>query len=185
MHVNLLCACWHLEAMKGLSSLTSCRLLILSRLSSSLIWAQLTLLVPTWGTRSPSFQDGTPIHRVRAHSLTEIRNKNRAPSTIEPEHEIQTKMAETGQLKQDAYDDEQDSQDMGTREGQPKQDRTKRQDGTARIGQCSQEVQPEKDKITDLYTSLYHSIFLSLSIRKCRMIIPDQVISLLKKGVLR
>jgi hypothetical protein len=30
MHVNLLCACWHLEAMKGSSSLTSCRLLILS-----------------------------------------------------------------------------------------------------------------------------------------------------------
>jgi hypothetical protein len=63
-------------------------------------------------------------------------------------------MAETGQLKQDAYDDEQDSQDMGTREGQPKQDRTTSQGGTARIGQRSQEVQPEKDKITDLYTYL-------------------------------
>jgi hypothetical protein len=74
MHVNLLCACSHLEAMKGSSSLTSCRLLILSRLSSSLIWAQLTLLVPAWGTRSPSLQDGAPIHRVRAHSLTGIRN---------------------------------------------------------------------------------------------------------------
>jgi hypothetical protein len=66
MHVNLLCACWHLEAMKGSSSLTSCCLLILSRLSSSLIWAQLTLLVPAWGTRSPPFQDGAPIYRVRA-----------------------------------------------------------------------------------------------------------------------
>ncbi len=44
MHTNLLCACWHLEAMKGSSSLTSCRLLILSRLLSSLIWVQLTLL---------------------------------------------------------------------------------------------------------------------------------------------
>ncbi len=75
MHVNLLCACWHLEAMKGSSSLTSCRLLILSRLSSSLIWAQLTLLIPAWGTRSPSLQDGAPIHRVRAHSLTGIRNR--------------------------------------------------------------------------------------------------------------
>ncbi len=74
MHVNLLCACWHLEAMKGSSSLTSCRLLILSRLCSSLIWAQLTFLVPAWGARSPSFQDGAPIHRVRAHSLTGIRN---------------------------------------------------------------------------------------------------------------
>jgi hypothetical protein len=77
MHINLLCACWHLEAMKGLSSLTSCRLLILSRLSSSLIWAQLTLLVPTWGTRSPSLQDGAPIHRVRAHSLIWIRNRTK------------------------------------------------------------------------------------------------------------
>jgi hypothetical protein len=74
MHVNLLCTCWHLEAMKGSSSLNSCRLLILSRLSSSLIWAQLTLLVPARGTRSTSFQDGAPIHRVRAHSLTGIRN---------------------------------------------------------------------------------------------------------------
>jgi hypothetical protein len=55
MHVNLLCACWHLEAMKGSSSLTSCRLLVLSCLSSSLVWAQLTLLVPACGTRSPSF----------------------------------------------------------------------------------------------------------------------------------
>jgi hypothetical protein len=31
------------------------------------------LLVPTWGTRSPTLQDGAPIHRVRAHSLTGIR----------------------------------------------------------------------------------------------------------------
>jgi hypothetical protein len=50
---HLLCACWHPEAMNGSSSLTSCRLLILSRLPSSLIWAQLTLLVPALGIRSP------------------------------------------------------------------------------------------------------------------------------------
>ncbi len=31
-------------------------------------------LCSAWGTRSPSFQDGAPIHRVRAHSLTGIRN---------------------------------------------------------------------------------------------------------------
>jgi hypothetical protein len=74
MHTNLLCACWHLEAMKGSSSLTSCRLLILSRLLSSLVWAQLTLVVPTLGIRSPFPQDDAPIHRVRAHSLTGIRN---------------------------------------------------------------------------------------------------------------
>ncbi len=60
--------------MKGSSSLTSCRLLILSRLPSSLIWVQLTLLVPALGTRSPLSQNGAPIHRVRAHSLTGIRN---------------------------------------------------------------------------------------------------------------
>jgi hypothetical protein len=53
MHTNLLCACWHLEAMKGLSSLTSCRLSILSRPLSPLIWTQLTLLVPALGIRPP------------------------------------------------------------------------------------------------------------------------------------
>jgi hypothetical protein len=74
-----ICACWHLEAMKGSSSLTSCRLLILSRLSSCLIWAQLMLLVPAWGTWSPSLQDGAPIHRVRTHSLTGIRNMYNRP----------------------------------------------------------------------------------------------------------
>ncbi len=76
MHTNLLCACWHLEAMKGSSSLTSCRLLILSCLLSSLVWAQLTLLVPALGIRSPFPQNGVPIHRVRAHSLTGVRNSD-------------------------------------------------------------------------------------------------------------
>jgi hypothetical protein len=75
MHVNLLCECSHSEAMKGWSSLTSCNLLILSHLSSSPDWAQLTLFVPAWGTRSLSLQNGAPIHRVRAHSLTGIRNR--------------------------------------------------------------------------------------------------------------
>jgi hypothetical protein len=74
MHTNLLCACWHLEAMKGSSSWSSCRLLILSRLSSSLIWLQLTLFVPASGIRPPLPQNGAPIHRVRTHSLTGIRN---------------------------------------------------------------------------------------------------------------
>jgi hypothetical protein len=74
VHTNLLCACWHLEAMKGSSSLTSCRLLILSRLPSFFIWAQLTLLVPALGIRSPLPQNGAPIHRVRTYSLTGIRN---------------------------------------------------------------------------------------------------------------
>ncbi len=73
-YAHLLCACWHLEAMKGSSSLTSCRLLILSRLLSSPVWAQLTLLVPALGIRPPLSQDGVPIHWVRAHSLTEIQN---------------------------------------------------------------------------------------------------------------
>ncbi len=52
-----------------------CRLLILSRPLYSLIWAQLTLLVPALGIRSPLSQNGAPIHRVRAHSLTGIRNR--------------------------------------------------------------------------------------------------------------
>ncbi len=83
MHVNLLGACWHLEAMKGSSSLTSCSLLILSRLSFSLIWAKLTLLVPALGTQSPSLQNGDPIHRVRACSLTGIRNSYIVDDTLE------------------------------------------------------------------------------------------------------
>jgi hypothetical protein len=82
MHTNLLCACWHLEAMKGSSSLTSCRLLILSRLPSSFVWAQLTLLVPTLGIRPLFSQDDVPIHWVRAHSLTGIRNKYNINLTI-------------------------------------------------------------------------------------------------------
>ncbi len=82
MHTNLLCACWHLEAMRGSSSLTSCRLLILSRLLSSLVWAQLLLLVPTLGIRSPLPQDGATIHRVRAHSLSGIRNTYLAGSHV-------------------------------------------------------------------------------------------------------
>jgi hypothetical protein len=36
MHINSLCACWHPEAMKGSSSSSSCRLLILPRITSSL-----------------------------------------------------------------------------------------------------------------------------------------------------
>jgi hypothetical protein len=77
MHVNSLCACSRSEAMKGLSSLTSCHLLILSRLSTSSAWAQLTLIVPAWVTRSLSLQNGAPFYRVRAHSLTGIQNTNR------------------------------------------------------------------------------------------------------------
>ncbi len=45
-----------------------------SRLLSSLVRAQLTLLVPALGIRSPLPQNGAPIHRVRAHFLTGIRN---------------------------------------------------------------------------------------------------------------
>jgi hypothetical protein len=75
MHTNLLCACWHLETMKGSSSLTSCCLLILSRLPSSFVRAQLTPLVPAVGIRPPFPQYGVPIHWVRAYSLPGIRNK--------------------------------------------------------------------------------------------------------------
>jgi hypothetical protein len=57
---HLLCACWHLEVVDGSSSLTSCRLFILSRLVPSLIWDQLTLLVHASG--SP------PSPRWRPHS---------------------------------------------------------------------------------------------------------------------
>ncbi len=62
MHVNSLCACSHPEAMKGLSSF---RLLILSRLLASPVWAQLTLTDPNWGPRSLHLQNGGPSHRMR------------------------------------------------------------------------------------------------------------------------
>jgi hypothetical protein len=71
MHVNSLCACSHSEAMKGSSSL---RLLILSCLLASPVWAQLMLSDPTWGARSLYLQNGDPFHRVHAHSLTEVQN---------------------------------------------------------------------------------------------------------------
>ncbi len=69
MHANSLCACSRSEAMKGSFSL---RLLILSRLLASPVWAQLTLTDPTWGAWSLHFQNGDPFHRVRAHSLTGV-----------------------------------------------------------------------------------------------------------------
>jgi hypothetical protein len=34
VHINSLCACWHLEVVKGSSSLSSCRLLISPRITS-------------------------------------------------------------------------------------------------------------------------------------------------------
>jgi hypothetical protein len=46
----------------------------LSCLSTSPVWAQLTLIVPAWGTQSPYLQNGTPLHRVRTHSLTGVQN---------------------------------------------------------------------------------------------------------------
>jgi hypothetical protein len=74
MHVNSLCACLHSEVMKGSSSL---RLLILSRLLASPVWAQLTLTDPTWGARSLYLQNGDPFHRVHAHSLNGAQNSSK------------------------------------------------------------------------------------------------------------
>jgi hypothetical protein len=52
-------------------------LVVFSRLLSSPVWAQLTLLVPASGIRPLLPQYGCPIHRVRAHSLTGIRNNKK------------------------------------------------------------------------------------------------------------
>ncbi len=71
MHVNSFFAWSHPEAMKGSSS---SRLLILSRLLTSPVWAQLTLTDPNWGPWSLYLQNGDPSHRVRAHSLTRVQN---------------------------------------------------------------------------------------------------------------
>jgi hypothetical protein len=51
-------------------------LVVFSRLLTSLVRAQLTLLVPALGLRPSLPQYGRPIHRVRAHSLTGIRNSD-------------------------------------------------------------------------------------------------------------
>jgi hypothetical protein len=72
-----LCACWHLKAVKGSSSrpvavFSSHRV---SRLISVSVWAQLTLLVPTFGAGPSLPQNGAPIHRVRAHSLSRVHDK--------------------------------------------------------------------------------------------------------------
>jgi hypothetical protein len=67
-------ASWSHEGVVFLDFLPSPHLVTFS---SSLIWAQLTLFVPAWGTRSSPLQDGAPIHRVRAHSLTGIRNSSK------------------------------------------------------------------------------------------------------------
>jgi hypothetical protein len=71
MHINSLCACSHSEAMKGSSSLY---LLILSRLLTSPVWAQLTFTDPNWGARSLHFQNGDPFYRVCAQSLARVQN---------------------------------------------------------------------------------------------------------------
>jgi hypothetical protein len=91
VHINSLCACWHPEAMKGSSSSSSCRLLILPCITSSLsslVWTQLTLLVPALRIRSPLPQNGAPIHRVRAHSLTGIQNNDVCSAQNRPEFSV-------------------------------------------------------------------------------------------------
>ncbi len=47
-----------------------------SRLPSSFVRSQLTLPVPTMRIRSPLPQDGAPIHRVRTHSPSRVRDNN-------------------------------------------------------------------------------------------------------------
>jgi hypothetical protein len=71
MHVNLLCACWHHEAMRGSSSLASCRLL-----TSSLFPCLGSTDAPCSRLGDPALlpQYSCPIHRVRAPSLAGIRN---------------------------------------------------------------------------------------------------------------
>ncbi len=53
MHVNLLCACWHSEAVKGSSSLSTCRLFI------SLCITSFLFLCPEL-TEAPCFHYGDP-----------------------------------------------------------------------------------------------------------------------------
>jgi hypothetical protein len=73
MHINLLCACWHYEAIRGSSSLASCRLL-----TSSLFPCLGSTDAPCSRLGDPALlpQYGCPIHRVRAHSLIGIRNRH-------------------------------------------------------------------------------------------------------------
>ncbi len=72
VHINLLCACWHSEAVKGSSSLSSRRLLISLWVTSSLFLCPepTDAPCPYLRIRPPLPQDGAPIHRVRTHSLS-------------------------------------------------------------------------------------------------------------------
>ncbi len=73
-----------------------CPLVVFSRLLSSLVWAQLTLLVPALGFRPFSPQYGCPIHRVRAYPLTGIRNsKTVVRANALHQYEIQYSMFAT------------------------------------------------------------------------------------------
>ncbi len=76
VHVNLLCACWHSEAVKGSSSLSSRRLLISLWVTSLLfLCPELTdAPYPYYGARSPFSQNGALIHRVRTHSLSRVQD---------------------------------------------------------------------------------------------------------------
>jgi hypothetical protein len=63
MHVNLLCACWHSEAVKGSSSLSSRRLLISLRITSFLFLCPEPTDAPC-----PYYEDPTPsFPRWRPH----------------------------------------------------------------------------------------------------------------------
>jgi hypothetical protein len=79
MHVDLLCACWYLWAVKGSSSSSFCRLLISPRFTSChLLCPKLTdAPYPAWSLAPPFlFQNGVFIHRVRTLSLLRVRHSN-------------------------------------------------------------------------------------------------------------
>jgi hypothetical protein len=69
--LHLLCAWSLLGVVMGSSSLLTA---ILSRLSTSPVRTQLTLIGPSWGPRSPHPKSGVLSHRIRTHSPFRVRN---------------------------------------------------------------------------------------------------------------
>jgi hypothetical protein len=78
VHINLLCACWHSEAVKGSSSLSIRRLLISLWVTSSLFLCPepTDAPCPYCEDPAPSPQNGAPICTVRTHSLPRVRDTN-------------------------------------------------------------------------------------------------------------
>jgi hypothetical protein len=79
MHINSLCACWHPEAVKGSSSLSSRRLLISPRIMSSLFLCPESTDAPCSRLEDPV----PPFPRWRSHSQGPRTPPSQGPTHVE------------------------------------------------------------------------------------------------------